>query len=146
MRAEQVPRSPRPHLHRDRAHPAHICTGTGAHPAHICTAGPGLTPPTSAPGPGLTRYQLTCSQGGKDVQLKALQDAVQVLACPPHASSVGLTQPWCLDVALQHRGTLRATCISIFATQRRALQRLLEAVQDMVHARTDAADAIKSVD
>ena len=30
--------SPRPHLHRDWAHPAHICTGTG------------LTPATSAPG------------------------------------------------------------------------------------------------
>ena len=39
------PRDPRlgsalPHLRRDRAHPSHICTGTG------------LTPPTSAPGPG----------------------------------------------------------------------------------------------
>ena len=62
----------RPHLHRDRACPCHICAGTGltpatsapgpgsvlphrrrdrAHPAHIC-AGTGLTPPTSAPGPG----------------------------------------------------------------------------------------------
>jgi hypothetical protein len=30
--------SPRPHLHRERAHPAHICAGTG------------LTPPASAPG------------------------------------------------------------------------------------------------
>ena len=29
----------RPHLHRDWAHPSHICTGTG------------LAPPTSAPGP-----------------------------------------------------------------------------------------------
>ena len=34
---------PRPHLHRDWAHPAHICTGTGLTPAHICT-GTGLTP------------------------------------------------------------------------------------------------------
>jgi hypothetical protein len=62
--------SPRPHLHRDWAHPAHICTGTGltpptserglgsppphlhwdwAHPGHICT-GIGLTPATPAPG------------------------------------------------------------------------------------------------
>ena len=32
--------SPRPHLRRDRAHPVHICAGTG------------LTPPTSAPGLG----------------------------------------------------------------------------------------------
>jgi hypothetical protein len=57
--------SPPPHLHRDWAHPRHICTGTGlthatsapglgsppphlhrdwAHPRHICT-GTGLTPP-----------------------------------------------------------------------------------------------------
>ena len=35
--------SPRPHLHRDWAHPSHICTGTGLTPAHICT-GTGLTP------------------------------------------------------------------------------------------------------
>ena len=61
-----------PHLHRDSARPAHICTGTGliptrsssglgspvphlrrdwAHPDHIC-AGTGLTLPTSAPGLG----------------------------------------------------------------------------------------------
>jgi hypothetical protein len=62
--------SPRPHLRRDWAHPAHICAGTGltpptsapglgpprshlrrdwaaAHPAHIC-AGTGLTPPNAA--------------------------------------------------------------------------------------------------
>jgi hypothetical protein len=48
------PGSPRPHLHRDWAHPAHICTRTGltpphscatagAHSCHICT-GTGLTP------------------------------------------------------------------------------------------------------
>jgi hypothetical protein len=62
--------SPVPHLHRVRAHPCHICTGTGltpatsapglgsplphlhrdwAHPCHICT-GSGLTRATSAPG------------------------------------------------------------------------------------------------
>jgi hypothetical protein len=79
------------------------------------------------------------------VQLKALQDAVQVLACPA-ACKLGLTAAMVQHVALQHRGTMRATCISIFATQRRALQRLLEAVQDMVHARNDAADAIRSVE
>jgi hypothetical protein len=88
------------------------------------------------------------------VQLKALQDAVQVLACLPHASSVSrshgatccvATSRMVQHVALQHRGTMRATCISIFATQRRALRRLLEAVQDVVRARTDAADAIRSV-
>jgi hypothetical protein len=49
--------SPHPHLHRDWAHPAHICAGTGltppfpprrdwAHPSHIC-AGTGLAPSTS---------------------------------------------------------------------------------------------------
>ena len=64
--------SPLPHLHRDWAHPGHICTGTGltpatsapglgsprphlhrdwARPCHICT-GTGLTPATSAPGLG----------------------------------------------------------------------------------------------
>jgi hypothetical protein len=56
--------SPLPHLHRDWAHPCHICSGIGdacsasalhsalrhrdwAHPCHICT-GTGLTPATSA--------------------------------------------------------------------------------------------------
>ena len=34
-----------PHLHRDWAHPAHICTGT-----RLVRTGTGLTPPTSAPG------------------------------------------------------------------------------------------------
>jgi hypothetical protein len=43
------PGSPLPHLHRDRAHPCHICTGTGLTPAHIW-AGTGLALPTSAPG------------------------------------------------------------------------------------------------
>ncbi len=38
--------SPRPHLHRDRARPAHICTGNG------------LAPPTSAPGLGSPRPHL----------------------------------------------------------------------------------------
>jgi hypothetical protein len=63
----------RPHLHRDRACPCHICTETGltpptsapglgsplphlhrdwACPCHICT-GTGVAPSTSAPGPGL---------------------------------------------------------------------------------------------
>jgi hypothetical protein len=36
---------PRPHLHRDWAHPVHICAGTGLAPAHIC-AGTGLAPLT----------------------------------------------------------------------------------------------------
>jgi hypothetical protein len=35
--------SSRPHLCRDWARPAHICTGTGPTPAHICT-GTGLAP------------------------------------------------------------------------------------------------------
>ncbi len=72
----RVTHSPRcvsvPHLHRDWAHPCHICTGTGltpatsapglrsplphlrqdcAHPCHIC-ARTALTPATSAPGLG----------------------------------------------------------------------------------------------
>jgi hypothetical protein len=68
------PGPPRPHLHRDRAPPAHICAGTGptpptsspgpgpprphlhrdrAHPAHIFT-GTGPTPPTAARDPGPT--------------------------------------------------------------------------------------------
>jgi hypothetical protein len=42
--------SPRPHLHRDWAHP--IYTGGGASPAHIC-AGTGLSPPTPTSAPGL---------------------------------------------------------------------------------------------
>ena len=29
-------RAPRPHLHRDWAHPCHICTGTGLAPPHGC--------------------------------------------------------------------------------------------------------------
>ena len=37
--------SPLPHLHRDWAHPSHICTGTG------------LTPPTSAPGLGTPQVE-----------------------------------------------------------------------------------------
>ena len=53
--------APLPHLHRDWAHPCHICTRTRsplphlhrdwAHPCHIC-AGTGLTPATSVPGLG----------------------------------------------------------------------------------------------
>jgi hypothetical protein len=49
--------SPRPHLQRDRAHPAHICTGTGLTSAHICT-GTELAPPTSATGQGSPRPHL----------------------------------------------------------------------------------------
>ena len=66
-----TPRQPISHLHRDWAHPSHICAGTGltaatsaprlssplphlhrdwARPSHICTA-TGLTPATSAPRP-----------------------------------------------------------------------------------------------
>jgi hypothetical protein len=36
--------APPPHLHRDWAHPRHICTDTGPTPAHICT-GTGLPLP-----------------------------------------------------------------------------------------------------
>jgi hypothetical protein len=56
--------SPRPHLRRDWAHPAHICAGTGLAPltsalglGHIC-AGTGLALPTSAPGLGSPRPHL----------------------------------------------------------------------------------------
>ncbi len=80
---------PRPHLHRDWAHPAHICTGTGrspftsapapgpplpdlrrdwAHPAHICT-GTGPTPPASAPGPGSPRPHLHRDQVNPSYQV-----------------------------------------------------------------------------
>jgi hypothetical protein len=73
-------RHPRPHLHRDWAHPTHICLAIGltpptsapglgssrphlpcdwAHPAHIC-AGTGLTPPTSALRLGSPRPHLPC--------------------------------------------------------------------------------------
>ncbi len=48
---ETMVRASRPHLHRDWAHPAHICTGTGLTPA-TSAPGPGLTPATSAPGLG----------------------------------------------------------------------------------------------
>jgi hypothetical protein len=44
--------SPQPHLHRDWAHPSHICTVTWLTPAHIFTRN-GLTPATSAPGPSV---------------------------------------------------------------------------------------------
>ena len=57
-----VHRHHRPHLHRDWAHPCHICTGTGLTPVHICTgtgarpchicAGTGPAPATSATGLG----------------------------------------------------------------------------------------------
>jgi hypothetical protein len=40
-----------PHLHRDWAHPTHICTGTGSRPCRIWT-GSGLARATSAPGLG----------------------------------------------------------------------------------------------
>ena len=66
------PGSPHPHLRRDRAHPAHICTGTGltlptsapgpgSPPCHVCTR-TGHTPPTSAPGPGPPRPHLRRDQ------------------------------------------------------------------------------------
>ena len=64
-----------PHLRRDWAHPAHICTGTALtpatsaygkcssltlwpHPSHIC-AGTGPTPATPAPGLGSLRHACT---------------------------------------------------------------------------------------
>jgi hypothetical protein len=44
-----------PHLHRDWAHPCHICTGTGRTPPHIgtrtahpCMSAPGLGSPAIA--------------------------------------------------------------------------------------------------
>ena len=43
--------SPQPHLHRDWAHPCHICTGAGLTPAESAS-GTGLAPATSAPGLG----------------------------------------------------------------------------------------------
>ena len=50
--------SPLPqHLHRESAHPSHICTGTESTPSDICT-GTGLAPPTCAPGPGSPRPHL----------------------------------------------------------------------------------------
>ena len=50
LRVRDVMGSPRPHLRRDWAHPAHICAGTGLARA---VSAPGLgTPATSAPGPG----------------------------------------------------------------------------------------------
>ncbi len=40
---------PLPHLHRDWAHPCHICTRIGLSPCHTCL-GTGPAPSTSAPG------------------------------------------------------------------------------------------------
>jgi hypothetical protein len=48
---QHLARSPLPHLHRDRAHPCHICAGTGLAPSHNPT-GNGPTRATSAPGLG----------------------------------------------------------------------------------------------
>jgi hypothetical protein len=62
-----------PSLHADRAHPAHICTGTGLAPCHICAGtghthagsplatsacGPGSPLATSPPGLGATHQVL----------------------------------------------------------------------------------------
>ncbi len=48
--------SPLPHLHRDWAHPCHVCAGTWLTPCHICTR----TPATSAPGLSPTLPHLHC--------------------------------------------------------------------------------------
>jgi hypothetical protein len=44
--------APLPHLHRDSAHPCHICTGTRRTPRHIRTETVGLAATTSAAGLG----------------------------------------------------------------------------------------------
>ncbi len=82
--------SPRPHLHRDRAHPAHICTGTAhrggtaqactgsprshlrrdwAQPCHICTR-TGFTAPTSALGLLAQRGHI-CAGTGRTLLISA---------------------------------------------------------------------------
>jgi hypothetical protein len=55
--------SPLPHLHRDWAHPCHICAGTGLTPAHIC-AGIG---PTLAHIRAGTRRESARSECGRTV-------------------------------------------------------------------------------
>jgi hypothetical protein len=82
MRAEYLPHSPRPHLHRDQAHPAQICSGTGAHPAHICTGTGAHQVPTDV----LPRREGCAAQGA------AGRSAGAGL---PAACKLGLTQPWC---------------------------------------------------
>ncbi len=78
---------PHPHLHRDWAHPIHICTRTGpthphlhqdwAHPAHICT-GTAPTPPTSALRPtGLRGTACADRRGFVDRGARGVGDVVQ---------------------------------------------------------------------
>jgi hypothetical protein len=53
--------SPLPHLHRDWAHPCHICTGTG------------LTPATSAPGLGALQAKLQQTEADRSDRLSHLR-------------------------------------------------------------------------
>jgi hypothetical protein len=82
-----APAARRPHLHRDWAHPCHICAGTGLAPSHICTGpgsprhictGTGLTPPTSHTAPGLRRVS-----DGTQPLLRRDSARPRRLPCPP---------------------------------------------------------------
>jgi hypothetical protein len=53
---------PPPHLHRDWAHPCHICIGTGLTPARIC-AGTGLAPAHICAGTGLAPAHICAGTG-----------------------------------------------------------------------------------
>ena len=62
------------HIHRHRAHPCHICAGTGLHPSHIC-AGTELAPATSSM---VLRYKDRATDDQKELKrLRAEADSAR---------------------------------------------------------------------
>ena len=86
-----------PHLHRDWAHPRHICTGTGLAPA---TAAPGLGSPPATSARGLRSLHATSASGTGlapcHICTGTAEDSEQPMASvpdpPPSCASVGLIE------------------------------------------------------
>jgi hypothetical protein len=75
--------SPLPHLHRDWAHPCHICTGTERSPAHICTE----TEPTPAAGERVRAHNWKRALGPKSGPLPRRDQQVRRLLWSCSAST-----------------------------------------------------------
>ncbi len=111
-----------PHLHRDWAHPAHICSGTGLTPHSSALSLPhlhrdwGSSPPTSAPGPGSPRPPATSAPGlpvclpswglGGRSSEKARQGPSSAPDLPPTSGAAGLPRgPTGMGVNAQYEGS-----------------------------------------
>ena len=118
--------APLPHLHRDLAHPCHICTGTGltlpphlhrdwARRCHICV-GTGLTPCHICVGTGLTPDPMCAGTGLTPAHICAGTGLTPATSAPglglplPH-----LRRDWgtCLDRALNSCCSFAVFCTSL---------------------------------